>query len=170
MYGLARDAHGAGGMNTNTLRLPRLLSTVLAGGSLVLGGCSMSLECTAADCSSALTVQLDHSSDLSEGALELDVITADRTVRCSVGPALTAERQSCSGATDAEVAWDGSTITVSLREDSASEPVTSVEVVVSRDGSELARETLDVDPGEPITPNGPGCEPVCWTGTASTSI
>ncbi|MCO4773945.1 MAG: hypothetical protein KDA24_28185 [Deltaproteobacteria bacterium] len=59
------------------------------------------------------------------------------------------------------------TVFVDLYWDGVDEPL--VEVVVERDGTEVLREELEVDWGEPFRPNGGNCDPECWSGAMSVS-
>ncbi|MEC7521772.1 MAG: hypothetical protein VYE22_17955 [Myxococcota bacterium] len=136
-----------------------------------------SLECTLVDCTSTLEVRLSHDLDLASGPYQVEITTPQQELRCSVGPEPADDMASCFGYRFATLRWDEATVVVTLTEpfgdaelnpDGA--PFESVDVTVSQGGTELWRETVAVDAGEPNMPNGPGCAPTCWSAVASESL
>jgi hypothetical protein len=135
-----------------------------------------SLECTEVGCTSTLAITVEHEAELARGAYRLEVVTPQQELRCSVGPE-TAGEASCFGFRFADLVWDASAATLTLTgpfgdavDNPEGRPFEAVEVVVSRDGDELARRTVPVEPGEPVTPNGPDCPPTCWNATGAVRL
>lgn len=134
------------------------------------------VECTEVDCNSSLVITVDHALPLSEGGHLLELDTPNFELRCSI-PSDESGTESCFGFRFATMTWDQSQIVITLTEpffdtdlNPEADPWSEVSLSIQKEGAEVAGAVIPVDGGEPQTPNGEDCPPVCWEATASASL
>ena len=131
---------------------------------------SCGAACTEVGCTSTLRIRLEHSLALADGPYLLEVTTPAHELRCSFGPETTGDR-TCFGFRFADLDWDESAVTLLLTEPFEGGAVfEAVDVRVSREGAPLFEQTIAVDAGPLLEPNGPGCPPVCVEALALGSL
>lgn len=130
------------------------------------------MQCTEIDCASTLTLTFQHDLPLDEAVI-LRITTPDHEIRCSIDAEPTGG-SSCFGFAFANVEWDAASVTVTLTEpflatedNPDSLPYATVDAQLELGGMVLTQVTVDIDAGEPDTPNGPDCPPTCWQATGS---
>jgi hypothetical protein len=148
--------------------LAALASLASACGSPSPSASDAASACGSETCTSSLVVTLAHELDFSAGGYVLELDVAELEVRCSF-PAEATGTKSCFGYRFADLAWDESTITVTLTNPLSDYDV-SVDVRLAKDNAHVFEQTVAVDPGEPFEPNGEGCPPRCWSARAEASL
>jgi hypothetical protein len=148
----------------NVIRTPAALSLAV----VALAGCDplFGRSCTFMSCGSVLAIEV---ADAPPGDRDFDVtVTVDgeaRTCAGVVGP----EGLSCE---EVQIAASegGYTITVGLGASLEGEPAPVLALTLGWDGTVVYDGALDVSWGQPVYPNGEGCEPVCFPGHAEVTI
>lgn len=151
---------------------PRSLSTVLAALAFVLvGGCADEHICLLlVPPPTTLTLTLDHQLSVADDTFEVLISNPHSSTRCVIGGA--SGTAICDGDVVAGASWSASEIVVTMespfydRERSREvHPPENVEVLVSREGVEVASLTVRVEAGPTLEPNGRGCGSK-WMATA----